>query len=52
MNVKYTIYRYPTQHVGITFPPTPSITLAELKYLIGQLQKIATEMQGGEDVLT
>lgn len=56
MRISYTVYakrqpkplvgdeHYPDGCVGITFPPTPSLTRTELVEMIAQLQSIANEM--------
>lgn len=47
MRISYTIYPEAGKppRVGITFPPTPSLTLEEVDQLIEQMQKIVSEME-------
>ncbi len=45
--ISYTIYRGPLlskTRVGISFVPTPSIGISELRHLILTLQKVEKEM--------
>ena len=47
--LNYTIYRKPLlseTRIGITFKPTPGMSISELRYLILTLQELETQMVG------